>query len=111
MGIGASIFLIAVGAIIAFALEARVGWLDLDVVGWVLMLAGLFGLLLSFGLFSRTRRTVVAGRERRVYESEQAVPPAPRTVVGSGAVVDPTLVEPPAERRVTTQYEETERPL
>ena len=37
MGIGGSIFLIALGAILAFAVEADLGWLDLSVVGWVLM--------------------------------------------------------------------------
>ena len=40
MGIGASIFLIALGAIFAFAVDANLGWLNLNVVGWVLMLAG-----------------------------------------------------------------------
>ena len=40
MGIGASVFLLAAGAIITFALDVRVGWLDLDVVGWVLMACG-----------------------------------------------------------------------
>ena len=47
MGIGGSIFLIAVGAIIAFAVDVSVGWLDLQVVGWVLMLAGVIGLILT----------------------------------------------------------------
>ena len=45
MGIGASIFLIALGAIFAFAVDANLGWLNLNVVGWVLMLAGVAGLL------------------------------------------------------------------
>ena len=44
MGIGGSIFLIAVGAILAFAVHVSVGWLSLNVVGYVLMLAGLVGL-------------------------------------------------------------------
>jgi hypothetical protein len=112
MGIGASIFMIAVGAIIAFALDVRVGWLDLDVVGWVLMLAGVFGLLLTFGMFSSSRRRAVArtsestvyGQDRRVVET-----PAQRTVVVD-PLVEPTVVETPSERRVTS-YEEVERPL
>jgi hypothetical protein len=70
VGIGASIFLIAVGAIIAFALEVRVGWLDLDVVGWVLMAAGAIGLILTMTIWSGRRRTVVTTptTERRVVE-------------------------------------------
>jgi hypothetical protein len=58
MGIGASIFLIALGAIIAFGIKAHgIGWLDLNVVGWVLMLAGL-ALLLTTMYFWRRRRGI-----------------------------------------------------
>jgi hypothetical protein len=60
MGIGASLFMLAVGAIITFAFNVRVGWLDLDVVGWVLMAAGAIGLILTLTVFSSRRRTVVA---------------------------------------------------
>jgi len=70
MGIGASVFMLAVGAIITFAFNIRVGWLDLDVVGWVLMAAGALGLLLSLTVFNR-RRVVVdrpATEERIVTE-------------------------------------------
>ncbi|MEU1884302.1 DUF6458 family protein [Micromonospora sp. WMMD987] len=59
MGIGASIFLIAVGAIFAFAVDAELGWLNLDVVGWVLMLAGLVGLLTTLYFWNSRRRAVV----------------------------------------------------
>ena len=58
MGIGASVFMLAAGAIIAFAFNVRVGWLDLDIVGWVLMAVGAFGLLLSLLAMNR-RRTIV----------------------------------------------------
>jgi hypothetical protein len=44
MGIGAGIFLIAIGAIFAFAVDANLGWLNLNVVGWVLMLTRVAGL-------------------------------------------------------------------
>ena len=59
MGIGASIFMLAVGAIITFAFNIRVGWLDLDIVGWVLMGAGALGLIMSLAIFNRRRTTVV----------------------------------------------------
>ena len=59
MGIGASVFLLAVGAIITFAFNIRVGWLDLDIVGWVLMAAGALGVILSLSIFGRRRTTVV----------------------------------------------------
>ena len=59
MGIGASIFMLALGAIITFAFNIRVGWLDLDIVGWVLMGAGALGLIISLTIFNRRRTTVV----------------------------------------------------
>ena len=55
MGIGASVFMLAVGAIITFAFNIRVGWLDLDIVGWVLMAAGALGLILTLTVFSGRR--------------------------------------------------------
>ena len=75
MGIGASIFLIALGAIFAFAVEADLGWLNLNVVGWVLMLAGVAGLLTTLYFWNTRRRTVVAApvREDRVV-ADRVVP-------------------------------------
>ncbi|GAA1774396.1 DUF6458 family protein [Luedemannella helvata] len=64
MGIGGSIFLIAVGAIIAFAVDVSVGWLDLEVVGWVLMVAGVVGLILTMTIWNR-RRTVTSVSDAR----------------------------------------------
>ena len=63
MGIGGSIFLIAVGAILTFATDVQVSGLDLDVVGIILMIAGVLGLLMVLFVFGpRNRRTdVVAG--------------------------------------------------
>ena len=58
MSIGASLFLIAVGAILAFAVTADVRGVDIQVVGWILMAAGGLGLLLSllFWSWGGTRR-------------------------------------------------------
>ena len=47
MGIGASVILMAVGAVLTFALEANLEGIDLDTVGIILMIAGALGLLLS----------------------------------------------------------------
>jgi hypothetical protein len=73
MGIGASVFMIALGAIITFAFNIRVGWLDLDVVGWVLMAAGALGLIMTLTVFSGRRRTTV------VDQSAPAAYPRPGT--------------------------------
>ena len=80
MGIGASIFMLAVGAIIAFALHVHVGFLDLSVVGWVLMVAGAVGLILTLSILSSRRRTIVSSTyqppvapgERRVVDQPVA---------------------------------------
>ncbi|MFG2056455.1 DUF6458 family protein [Micromonospora sp. NPDC048930] len=74
MGIGASIFLIALGAIFAFAIDANLGWLDLNVVGWVLMLVGVVGLLLTMYFWNSRRRTVVATPVRERVVAQPTVP-------------------------------------
>jgi hypothetical protein len=59
MGIGFSTFLIAVGAILTFAVEKTVNGLDIRVVGVILMGAGLVGLVLTMVVIApRRRRTV-----------------------------------------------------
>ena len=54
MGVGASIFLIALGAILTFAVEADVSGLDLGVVGVILMIAGAIGLAMFLLFLNRT---------------------------------------------------------
>ena len=58
MSIGASLLLIAVGAILAFAVTADARGVDIQAVGWILMAAGGLGLLLSllFWSWGGTRR-------------------------------------------------------
>lgn len=55
MGLGVSIFLIAVGALLAFAVDYQLWWLDITVAGWVLIVVGLLGLLLTLLLWSMRR--------------------------------------------------------
>ena len=65
MGIGTSIFLIAVGAILRYAITTNVEGVDLDVVGLILMLVGVVGLVLSFlwmTMWADRRRGVVGER-------------------------------------------------
>jgi hypothetical protein len=52
MGIGVSIFLIAVGAILAFAVNVATEGVDLNMVGVILMIVGVLGLLLSLLFWS-----------------------------------------------------------
>ncbi|MER7165902.1 DUF6458 family protein [Micromonospora sp. NPDC000207] len=76
MGIGTSIFLIAVGAIFTFAMDATVGGVDLDVVGWILMGAGVLGLIMT-GLIWGRRRQVVAAPAAQPYVEERRDPAPP----------------------------------
>ncbi|MFK0403393.1 DUF6458 family protein [Microbacterium sp. NPDC090225] len=59
MSIGTGIFLFVVGAILTFALEVRLDWIDLDLVGYILMAAGvlifLIGIILLITRRSRAR--------------------------------------------------------
>ncbi len=79
MGIGAGVFLIAVGAILTFALNVSVSGIDLDVVGIILMIAGLVGIAVDLAIFAPRRRgyrdTAVAdpayGTSRTVVERER----------------------------------------
>ena len=66
MGIGTSIFLIAVGAILKFAVHTSVSGLSLQTIGVILMVVGVLGLVLSFLLTSawRGRRHDVVVEER-----------------------------------------------
>jgi len=77
MGIGASIFLIVVGAILAFAVHATLAGLDIHVVGWILMLAGLAGLALFFVIWSRRRTPRPVVTEPRTVVTERHYPDDP----------------------------------
>jgi len=72
MGIGTSIFLIALGAILFFAVEVDISGLELSTVGVILMIVGILGLIISLFLMSQASRRGVAterpvARERDIY--------------------------------------------
>ena len=75
MSTGISIALIAVGAILTFALEREVSGINIDAVGIILMIAGAMGLLFSALFWSNWS---VYGARRRTYISEQEDPLPPR---------------------------------
>jgi len=71
MGIGGSIFLLALGAILAFAVNAEISGIDINVVGYVLMLAGLVGLVVTIWYWNSRRRPTVV-EHRPVVRTEPA---------------------------------------
>ena len=83
MGLGTSLFLMAVGAILYWAVDVTTKGFDLNTIGLILMVIGALGAVLSmvfwssWGGFHSRRDTVVyddraPARRRRVYEDEVA---------------------------------------
>jgi hypothetical protein len=70
MGIGVSIFLLAVGAILAFAVEVTAEGVNLNTVGVILMIVGgiglLFSLIFASSFWPSHREERVVTREREV---------------------------------------------
>jgi Domain of unknown function (DUF6458) len=96
VGIGVGLLLIAVGAILAFAVNAEIQGLDVEVVGWILMVVGLIGILLDLLLWQSWRR----GFRRTAYVEGEPAPrayrrPARRTVVEEEEVGPPPPGPPP----------------
>ena len=73
MGIGVSVFLIALGAILTFAVNATVSGLDINVIGVILMVAGAIGLAMTMLVFGRRDTVGGAVVEDRVVTRERDV--------------------------------------
>ncbi len=67
MGLGGSIFFLVLGAILVFAVRAEVSWIDLTAAGWIFMITGVVGIVLT-SLFSRRRKNL----HKEVHNSYQA---------------------------------------
>lgn len=61
MSIGGSIFLIAVGAILKYAVTAQVAGVDIQTVGLILMVAGGLALVISLAMLVMANRDRGAG--------------------------------------------------
>jgi len=76
VGIGVSIFLIAIGAILRWAVSFETPGIALDVVGLILLVVGIIGLVMSLVLWSSVgswypRRRVV--REETVVDEDRHI--------------------------------------
>ncbi|MEP7034593.1 MAG: DUF6458 family protein [Dermatophilaceae bacterium] len=78
MRIGTSLVLIAVGAILKFAVTATFSGISVSTVGVVLMVVGVAGLVISLVLANTARRTEVVSREVREGYSQPLPPEDPR---------------------------------
>ena len=71
MGLGASLLLVAAGAILIWGVTGEFAGLDVDAIGWILMVVGIVGLVLSMIFWSSWGGF---GGRRRAYGEEG--PPA-----------------------------------
>jgi hypothetical protein len=101
MKTGAGLAFIAVGAILAFAVNGSPGFVNLHTVGWVLMLVGVVGLLLprrTYGWLGRrvtARRSYPSGRvtQRPVQPYVGLNPGTAREEEEAGLPPEPILVD------------------
>ena len=74
MGLGVGMLLAAVGAVLAFAVSATVSGVNIHAVGWILLIVGILGIVLSMIFWSSWAGPGYFSR-RRTYIDEG--PPAP----------------------------------
>ncbi|MEL4320504.1 DUF6458 family protein [Leifsonia sp. YIM 134122] len=73
MSLGSGIVLFIIGAILAFALNVQVDWVDLHLIGYILMIAGVVGIILGIVLITRRRTSVSTTRSAVDPASGEAV--------------------------------------
>lgn len=62
MSLGAGIGLFVIGAVLAFAVNVEVEWVDLTLIGYILMIAGAIGIILGIVLLARRSRSDTVSR-------------------------------------------------
>jgi hypothetical protein len=107
--------LIAIGAILAFAVTTSPSFLNLQVVGWILILTGVAGMLVPRRGYGWLRRRVVVRRPRGAAAEANGEPRKFRNTrwFRQNAIPDPRLEEtgsPVAEGTVTESVVERTAP-
>jgi hypothetical protein len=115
MGLGTSLFLIALGAILDFAVDATVPGFSIHAVGLILMLVGAVGAVLS--LFYWNEWGGFHGRGRTVYHQSsvhqpvvqrtayESTPVVAQPVVSQPVVTQPVVAQPVAGQPVVSQVQ------
>jgi hypothetical protein len=75
MGLGVGIILAAVGAVLAFAVSATVSGVNIHAVGWILLIVGIAGILLSMIFWSSWMGPGYWSQSRRRTYVEEGPPP------------------------------------
>ena len=74
MGLGVSILLIAAGAILAFAVNTTLTGVDINTIGWILLIVGIVGAVLSMIFWSSWAGPGYWSRRRPGYADEGPPP-------------------------------------
>ena len=83
--------LVAIGAILAFAVNGHPAWLNVQVVGWVLIIIGLAGMFVPRRGYGWLRKRIVVRPRTSAAVSRRAVATAPGTVVLTDEAEDESL--------------------
>jgi len=75
MGIGVSLILVAAGAILVWGVNSNVGSINEDAIGWILMIVGIVGLIISLIFWSSWAGPGYWSRRRGGGYVEEAPPP------------------------------------
>jgi hypothetical protein len=75
MGLGVSILLIAAGAILAWAVNATVSGIEIHTIGWILLVVGIVGAVLSMIFWSTWAGPGYWNRSRRGPYADEGPPP------------------------------------
>jgi len=98
MTIGGSLVLIALGAILKYAVTAKISGIDIGTIGVVLMAVGVVGLIISIVWLLNQRRRLTAPSV--VERPRYAEPVAPRPVARERVVPEESYPVAPVERTV-----------
>ncbi|HLX32389.1 MAG TPA: DUF6458 family protein [Gaiellaceae bacterium] len=74
MGLGIGLILAAGGAVLAFAVDATVSGVNIHAIGWILLIVGIVGILISLVFWSSWAGPGYWNR-RRTYYDEGPAPP------------------------------------
>jgi hypothetical protein len=109
MRIGFSVFLMAVGAVLTFAVHKTATGVNIHTVGVILMIAGVIGLAATLTIFAPRRGVTGVASERTVTTTPAAAPVAnPSVVTTTPSVVTatPEVVTTPQAGVITQQVVE-----
>jgi hypothetical protein len=96
--------LLAIGAVFAFAVTAHPWFLNLQVLGWVLMLTGIVGLVIPRRGKGWLRRSVLVKGSPDYTEVVDQEPPSRKAIPYTQVESAPTVVEGQVEREQIVEY-------